>query len=141
MVCTIEAVESRWTPRAIAGVRMLKGQRFTVTRSPSIKVTPRYVIDSRITSLAEESDPPIGSEKNKGIYYSWQYLAPLGPVAPPAISGKPSRNASISVEGQLRIQADRSFDLVNVSAMRAEGSATALTKLRDSASGTCREQR
>ena len=141
MVCSIETVESRWTPRAIAGVRMLNGQSFTVTRAPSIKVTPRYVIDSRITSLAEESAPPVGSETNKSIHYSWRYLAPLGPVAPPATSAEPSRNASISVEGQLRIRADRSFDLVNVSAMTAEGSTTALTTLRDSASGTCREQR
>ena len=141
LVCSIETVESRWTPRAIAGVRMLKGQRFTVTRSPVIKVTPRYVIDSRITSLAEESEPPLGSNENRNIRYSWQYLAPLGPVAPPATSGEPSRNATISVEGQLRIRADRSFDLVNVSAMTAEGSTTALTTLRDSASGTCREQR
>ena len=37
MVCTIETVESRWSPRAIAGVRMLRGQSFTVTRSPDIK--------------------------------------------------------------------------------------------------------
>ena len=141
MVCTIETVESRWTPRAIAGVRMLKGQMFTVARTPEITVSPSYVIDSRITSLAEESDPPIGSEQNKSIHYSWRYLAPLGPVAPPATSGEPSRNASISVKGQLRIRADRSFDLVNLSAMTAEGSTTPLTTLRDSASGTCREQR
>ena len=141
MVCSIETVESRWTPRAIAGVRMLRGQTFTVALTPEVMVTPRYVIDSRITSLAEESAPPIGSETNKSIHYSWRYLAPLGPVAPPATSGEPSRNASISVEGQLRIRADRSFDLVNVSAMTAEGSTTALTTLRDSASGTCREQR
>ena len=141
LVCSIETVESRWTPRAIAGVRMLKGQRFTVTRSPFIKVTPRYVIDSRITSLAEKSEPPLGSNENGSIRYTWQYLAPLGPVAPPARSGEPSRNATISVEGQLVIHPNRSFDLVNVSAMTAEGSSTALTTLRDRAGGTCREQR
>jgi hypothetical protein len=140
MVCTIETVKSRWSPRAIAGVRMLRGQSFTVTRSPDIKLTPRYVIDSRITSLAEETEPPVGSIENQRLRYSWSYIAALGPVAPPATSGEPSRNASISVEGQLRIRADRSFDLVNVSAMTAEGSTTALTTLRDSASGTCREQ-
>ena len=140
MVCTIETVESRWSPRAIAGVRMLRGQSFTVTRSPDIKLTPRYVIDSRITSLAEETEPPVGSIENQRLRYSWSYIAALGPVAPPATSCEPSRNASISVEGQLRIRADRSFDLVNVSAMTAEGSTTALTTLRDSASGTCREQ-
>lgn len=141
LVCSIETVESRWTPRAIAGVRLLKGQRFTVTRSPVIKVTPRYVIDSRITSLAEESEPPLGSNENRNIRYIWQYLAPLGPVAPPATSGEPSRNATITVEGQLIIKPNRSFDLVNVSAMTAEGSTAALTTLRDTASGTCREQR
>ena len=140
MVCTIETVKSRWSPRAIAGVRMLRGQSFTVTRSPDIKLTPRYVIDSRSTSMAEETEPPVGSIENQRLRYSWSYIAALGPVAPPATSGEPSRNASISVEGQLRIRADRSFDLVNVSAMTAEGSTTALTTLRDSASGTCREQ-
>ena len=141
LVCTIETVKSRWTPRDIAGVRMLKGQTFTVVRTPEITVNPRYVIDSRITSLAEESETPVGTINNERVHYSWTYLAPLGPVAPAATSDGASRNATISVEGLLRIQPDRSFDLVNVSAMTAEGSTTALTTLRDRAGGTCREQR
>ena len=141
LICTIEMVESRWTPRKIAGVRMLKGQTFSVSRTPDIKVTPRYVIDSRITSLAEESEPPLGLNDSEHIRYSWDYIAPLGPVAPAATPGGSSRNATISVKGQLRIQPNRSFNLVNVSAMTADGSTTALTTLRDSSSGTCREQR
>jgi len=141
LICTIETVESRWTPRNIAGVRMLKGQTFTVVRTPEITVNPRYVIDSRITSLAEESETPVGTINNERVHYSWTYLAPLGPVAPAATTEGASRNATISVEGLLRIQPDRSFDLVNVSAMTAEGSTTALTTLRDRAGGTCREQR
>ena len=104
-------------------------------------MTPRYVIDSWSTSLAYKSEPLIGFEQNKRIRYNWSYLAPLGPVAPVATSGEPSRNATIHAEGQLEIHEDRSIALVNVSAMTAEGSATALTKLRNSASGTCREQR
>ena len=120
---------------------MLKGQTFTVVRSPEITVNPRYVIDSRMTSLAEESDPPFGLNDSERVRYSWSYIAPLGPVAPPATAGDANRNASISVQGQLLIQPNRSFNLVNVSAMTAEGSTTALTTLRDSASGRCREQR
>ena len=120
---------------------MLKGQIFTVVRTPEITVNPRYVIDSRITSLAEESETPVGTINNERVHYSWTYLAPLGPVAPAATTEGASRNATISVEGLLRIQPDRSFDLVNVSAMTAEGSTTALTTLRDRAGGTCREQR
>ena len=141
LICTIETVESRWTPRKIAGVRMLKGQTFTVVRTPEITVNPRYVIDSRITSLAEESETPVGTMNNERVHYSWTYLAPLGPVAPASTTEGASRNATISVEGQLRIQPDLSFDLVNVSAMTAEGSTTALTTLRDRAGGRCREQR
>ena len=141
MVCTIETVESRWTPRKIAGVRMLKGQTFSVSRTPDIKVTPRYVIDSRITSLAKESKTPFGLNDSERIRYSWSYIAPLGPVAPPATAGDANRNASISVEGQLQIQPNRRFELVNLSAMTAEGSTTALTQLQESASGSCREQR
>ena len=141
LICTIETVESRWTPRKIAGVRMLKGQTFTVVRTPEITVNPRYVIDSRITSLAEESETPVGTMNNERVHYSWTYLAPLGPVAPASTTEGASRNATISVEGQLRIQPDLSFDLVNVSAMTAEGSTTALTPGRDRAGGTCREQR
>ena len=49
---------------------MLRGQTFTLARTPEVMVTPRYVIDSRITSLAEESEPPVGSEQNKCIRYS-----------------------------------------------------------------------
>jgi len=41
LVCTIETVESRWTPRKIAGVRMLKGQTFKVTHTPEITLTPK----------------------------------------------------------------------------------------------------
>jgi hypothetical protein len=141
LICTIETVESHWTPRNIAGVRMLKGQTFTVVRTPEITVNPRYVIDSRITSLAEESETPVGTINNEGVHYSWTYLAPLGPVAPAATTEGANRNATISVEGQLRIQPNRSFDLMNVSAMTTEGSTTALTTLRDRAGGTCREQR
>ena len=103
-------------------------------------MTPVYVIDSRITIIAEDSEPPIGSEQNKRIRYSRSYLTPLGPVAPEAISGEPIQKATIRVEGQLRILADRSFALVNVSAINTEVSATALTTSRDSASRTCREQ-
>ena len=141
LTCTIETVESRWSPRKIAGVRMLKGQTFTVARTPEITVTPRYVIDSRITSLAEETEPPVGSIENQRLRYSWSYVAPLGPVAPPATARDANRNASISVDGQLQIQPNRRFELVNLSAMTAEGSTTALTQLRESASGTCHEQR
>jgi len=142
LICKIETVASRWAPRDSAGVRMLKGQTFTVVRTPEITVNPRYVIDSRITSLAaEESETPVGTINNERVHYSWTYLAPLGPVAPAATTEGASRNATISVEGLLRIQPDRSFDLVNVSAMTAEGSTTALTTLRDRAGGTCREQR
>ena len=141
LVCTIETVESRWTPRKIAGVRMLKGQTFKVTRTPEITLTPRYVVDSRITSLAEETEPPIGSVENERLRYSWNYVAPLGPVAPPPTVGNANRKASISVEGQLLIQPNRRFELANLSSMTAEGSTTALTTLQDSASGACREQR
>ena len=119
---------------------MLKGQTFKVTRTPEITLTPRYVVDSRITSLAEETEPPIRSVENERLRLSWNYVAPLGPVAPPPTAGDANRKPSISVEGQLLIQPNRSFELANLSSMTAEGSTTALTTLQDSASGTCREQ-
>ena len=138
---TIETVESRWTPLKIAEVRMMKGKTFSVSLTPKITVTPRYVIDSRIASLAEESEPPVGSNENQQIRYSWQYLSPFGSVATAETTHGAGHKAKDSVEGQLRIQTNRSFDLVNVSAMTADGSTTPLTTLRDRASGTCREQR
>ncbi len=141
LVCTIETVESRWTPRKIAGVRMLKGQMFKMALTPEITMTPRYVVDSRITSLAEETEPPIGSVENERLRYSWNYIAPLCPVAPPPTAGDANRKTSISVGGQLQIQQNRRFELVNLSAMTAEGSTTAPTQLWESASGSCREQR
>ena len=98
MVCSIETVESRWTPRAIAGVRMLNGQSFTVTREPSIKVTPRYVIDSRITSLAEESAPPLDLRQTRASttasvtshhWVLWHHQQhPLNPVETPRSASK-----------------------------------------------------
>ena len=120
---------------------MLKGQTFTVARTPEITVTPRYVIDSRVTSLAEETEPPVGSAEEQRLRYSWHCVSALGPVAPAARTGEANRRASIDGEGQLQIQPNRRFELVNLSAMTAEGSTTALTQLRENASGRCLEQR
>ena len=57
--------------------------------------------------------------------------------------GRPgsARPALAQVEGRLTLRADRGFTLLNLTKIKAERGAATLTRLQESATGTCREQR
>lgn len=141
LICTIEAVTSRWQPKPIRSIRVLEGMQFTLTPGPPIVLEPRYVIDSRLTLLAEEEKPPVLSRQPDGsINYRWAFDAPLG-----AISSDPDDPVTIqeslaSIKGHLTIQSDRRFTLVNLSTISARNGEGVLTRLREEASGRCDEQ-
>ena len=142
LLCTIETVESRWQPRPIRSVRVLEGMQFRLQPGPPITVEPRYVIDSRLTLLADEQQAPVLTRQPDGsINYRWSFEAPLG-----AISSDPDNPITINdslatIEGRLTIQSDRRFTLVNLSTVSARNGGSVLTRLREEASGRCDEQR
>ena len=142
LLCTIETVESHWQPRPIGSVRVLEGMQFRLQPGPPITVEPRYVIDSRLTLLADEPQAPVLTRLPDGsINYSWSFEAPLG-----AISSDPDNPVTINdslatIEGRLTIQSDRQFTLVNLSSVSARNGGSVLTRLREEASGRCDEQR
>ena len=142
LVCTIKTVESRWQPRPIRTVRMLEGMQFRLHPGPPITVEPRYVIDSRLTLLAEEQQVPVLTQQPNGsIHYRWSFEAPLG-----AISGDPDNPITIedslaTIEGRLTIQSERRFTHVNLSTVSARNGGSVLTSLHEEASGRCDEQR
>ena len=67
VVRALETVKSLLIPCEIAVVSVLRGQTFTVASTTEITVTQSHVIDIGIISLAEETELPIGSDKNKRI--------------------------------------------------------------------------
>ncbi|AII42710.1 hypothetical protein KR100_04940 [Synechococcus sp. KORDI-100] len=142
LLCTIKTVESHWQPRPIRSVRVLEGMQFRLQPGPPITVEPRYVIDSRLTLLADEPQAPVLTRQPDGsINYSWSFEAPLG-----AISSDPDNPVTINdslatIEGRLTIQSDRRFTLVNLSSVSARNGGSVLTRLREEASGRCDEQR
>ena len=142
LLCTIKTVESHWQPRPIRSVRVLEGMQFRLQPGPPITVEPRYVIDSRLTLLADEQQAPVLTRQPDGsINYSWSLEAPLG-----AISSDPDNPVTINdsratIEGRLTIQTDRRFTLVNLSSVSARNGGSVLTRLREEASGRCDEQR
>jgi hypothetical protein len=140
LLCTIEAVKSRWSPRPIPGVRVVKGQTFEVHRKGSLHVSPRYVIDSRLSVLADDLLAPEGDVGADGaISYRWSFQALIGPVAT-AVNQQP-RDAKAVVEGDLSIGTDLRFNLRNRSSLVAiEQQTTPITRLDETASGRCHDQ-
>ena len=139
LVCTIATAQSSWSTEPIKGIRLLENQTFQVTHGKTASVTPRYVIESRLTLLAEETSAPEGSLKPDGSFrYKWDYRAPLGPIALP---NQEERELTVRVEGTLNIQTNLNFRLQNSSVVRANGASKPLAELNETAQGRCREQR
>ena len=139
LLCTIEAVQSRWSPRPIPGVRVLKGQTFQVHREGTLHVSPRHVIDSRLSVLADDLVAPEGAVAEDGtISYRWSFQALIGPVAT-AVNQHP-RDTKAVVDGDLTIGSDRRFSLRSRSSLVAIGQQTAFTRLDETASGLCLER-
>ena len=136
LVCTIEAVQSRWSPGPIPGVRVVQGQTFEVYREGAVHVSPRYVIESRLSVLADDLLAQDGVVAEDGtVSYRWSFQALIGPVAT-AVNQQP-RDAKAVVEGDLSIGSDLRFSLRNRSTLVAIGQHTPFTRLDETASGRC----
>ena len=136
LLCTIEAVQSRWSPGPIPGVRVVQGQPFEVHREEAVYVSPRYVIESRLSVLADDLLAPNGVVAEDGnVSYRWSFQALIGPVAT-AVNQQP-RDAKAIVEGDLSIRSDLRFSLRNRSKLVAIGQHAPFTRLDETASGRC----
>ena len=121
------------------GIRVVKNQTFRVERGSQIRLTPRYVIESRLTSLAEESSSPSGSRKSDGtINYGWAFKAPLGVIA---LQGQQARELTVDVNGHLVVRNNLSFLLTNNTAIHTTDGDNPVRELNETARGTCREER
>ena len=110
------------------GVREFQRQSFRVIPSsermaPS-RVEPRTVIDSRLTSLAENfqasgRSKPLAPDESL-LSYKWSFEAPLGFVAKQnrGTTSETVNKSTLFVEGVLRIDSELQFELRNHSTLR-----------------------
>ena len=139
LLCTIKAVQSQWSRSPIPGVRVAKGQTFEVHRKGALHVSPRYVIDSRLSVLADDLiAPEVNVRADGAISYRWSFQALIGPVAT-AVNQQP-RDAKAVVEGDLSIGSDLLFSLRNRSTLMAIEQKTGITRLDETASDRYRDQ-
>lgn len=123
LLCTIDSVESSWVPNPNAGVRMFKDQTFSLRAVPNMSMSQHGVINSRLTSLADDLESPQASTSIDGsIRDLWSVEAPLGKVA----------------LGTGHV--DQRFMLVRRSVIKARPDGGELTLQQDKAIGRCREQ-
>jgi hypothetical protein len=151
LICTIQTVQSSWSNTPIQGVRELERQSFRVIRTSELPVgkqvelivEPRTVIDSRLTSLAENFQSSGLSERvapNESLLsYKWSFEAPLGFVAKQNRGTTPQAvdKSTLFVEGVLKIDSQLQFELRNLSALRQEQSSDLINSLNELATGMC----
>ena len=128
-------------------MRELERQCFRVIRSSERmaqpRVEPRTVIDSRLTSLAENfqasgHSKPVPPDESL-LSYKWSFEAPLGFVAKQnrGTTSQTFDKSTLFVEGVLRIDSEMQFELRNVSTLRQEQSSDLINSLNELAKGRC----
>jgi len=129
LVCTIQTVDSLWSGQPIDGIRQLKSQQFVLRQTPSPRIDPQTVIESRLSSLVQRfSSSGVDQSIPSVTTYHWSFDAPL------------DRATTVMVSGDLIIRNRQSFELNQQSRLtRAEGTRT-LNTLQETATGRCVEQ-
>ncbi len=143
-------MHSSWSNTPIQGVRELERQSFRVIRTSERmaqpRVEPRTVIDSRLTSLAENfqasgRSKPVAPNENL-LNYKWSFEAPLGFVAKQNrdTTSQTVNKSTLFVEGVLKIDSQLQFELRNLSTLRQEQSSDLINSLNELATGMCAPQ-
>ena len=129
LVCTIQTVDSRWSSQPIDGIRQLKTQQFVLLQTPSPRIDPQTVIESRLTSLVQRfSSSGVDQSIPSVTTYHWSFDAPL------------DRDVTVMVSGDLIIRNRQSFELNQQARLtQVEGTRT-LNTLQESATGRCVSQ-
>ena len=140
-------MQSSWLNTPIQGVRELQRQSFRVIRASERmappRVEPRTVIDSRLTSLAENfqasgRSKPVPPDESL-LSYKWSFEAPLGFVAKQnrGTTSQTVNKSTLFVEGVLKLDSQLQFELRNLSALRQEQSSNLINSLSELATGRC----
>ena len=139
LVCTLQTVETRWSPKPVEGIRQLEQQSFAVIRGPLGRIEPRAVIESRLTTLMQGfSSSGLDQSNPERKTYQWSFAAPLGSVGFNQKNG--TGETTVLVNGRLIISNARSFKLKQRSRLIHSGSNRTLATLNEVASGVCAEQ-
>ena len=128
-------------------MRELQRQSFRVIptseRMAPPRVEPRTVIDSRLTSLAENfqasgRSKPVPPDESL-LSYTWSFEAPLGFVAKQnrGTTSQTVNQSTLFVEGVLKLDSQLQFELRNLSALRQEQSSDLINSLNELATGRC----
>ena len=131
-------------------MRELQRQSFRVIptseRMAPQRVEPRTVIDSRLTSLAENfqasgCSKPVPPDESL-LSYKWSFEDPLGFVAKQNRGTMPQtvNKSTLFVEGVLRIDSELQFELRDLSTSRQEQSSDVINSLDELATGSCMPQ-
>ena len=142
LVCTLQTVETRWSPKPVEGIRQLEQQSFAVIRGPRGRIEPRAVIESRLTTLMQGfSSSGLDQSTPERKTYQWSFEAPLGSVGFNQQTGTGTDDATVLVNGRLIISNASRFKLKQQSRLIRSGSNRTLATLNEVASGVCDEQR
>ena len=143
LVCTIQTVESDWTPRAIKGIRQLEQQRFRLIPAPKgFQIEPRTVIESRLTALLQQfKSSALVDVDQKRLEYRWSYASPLGTVGFDQEQPLRAEPTTVDVTGSLVLHNKSRFELTQRSRLIRSDPERPLSSLNERASGVCREQR
>ena len=135
-------MDSRWRPRPISGIRQLEEQSFRVIRDEPGSVSPRTVIESRISTLVQEfNDSGLDQTDPNRLTYRWSFKAPLGVIRLSQNKSAKPTDTTLMVTGDLQIKESRRFQLIQESRLTHASSTQTLSTLMETAQGTCREQR
>ena len=141
LVCTLQTVETRWSPEPVEGIRQLEQQSFEVIRGPKGRIEPRAVIESRLTTLMKGfSSSGLDQSNPDRKTYQWSFEAPLGSVEFNQQTETGTGDATVLVNGRLIISNASSFRLKQQSRLIRSGSNRTLATLDEVASGGCTEQ-
>ena len=144
LVCTLQTVETRWSPQPVEGIRLLEQQSFEVIRGPQGRIKPRAVIESRLTTLMQDfSSSGLDQSNPERKTYQWSFEAPLGSVEfnQQTETETGTDDTTVLVDGRLIISNASSFRLKQQSRLIRSGSNRTLATLDEVASGVCAEQK
>ena len=129
LVCTIQTVDSRWSGQPIEGIRQLTTQQFVLLQTPTPRIDPQTVIESRLTSLVQRfSSSGVDQSIPSVTTYHWSFDAPL------------DRDTTVMVSGDLIIRNRQSFELSQQSRLTQDEGTRTLNTLQETASGRCVSQ-
>ena len=137
-------MESQWSGQPIPGIRQLEHQQFQVERDATPAIHPRTVIESRLTPLVERfSSSGVEQMKGSRMTYHWSYEALLGALKfnDSGASSRPAQVSHVAVSGDLDIDTQNGFELSQQSRPTQSAGTQTLSRLFETAHGSCREQR